>query len=104
MWFRTQGEWCWSGLSSIWNLSDTKRQICDGSCSDLGLQLRQQRRLEERQLLQPNRIPDDKVEFLETDLSWPGVGGGGLTHEVMPVMLQPKFQQSGFQTQPFRKP
>lgn len=104
MWFGTDGGGGRSGPSIVRNLSDTKRNICDGFCSDLCLQLRQQRGLEERELLQPDRIPDDEIEFFETNLGRPGMRRRGLAHEVMPAMLQPKFQQSGFQTEPFRKP
>jgi hypothetical protein len=85
------------------NLSDATSNVHYGSRSCLCLQFLQERRFEERQLLQPDGISDDQVELFEANLGRPGMGRHGLAHDVTPAMLQAKFQQSRFKTKPLGK-
>lgn len=65
----------------------------------LGLQLSQERRLEEGELLEPDGILDGQIELFETDLGRPGMRSDGLTDEIVPVTLQAEFEESGFEAQ-----
>ncbi|MCP9455453.1 MAG: hypothetical protein NNA18_05000 [Nitrospira sp.] len=43
--------------------------------------------LQERELLEPDRMGNDQVQFFETDLSRPGVRGQRLSYDVAPLTL-----------------
>ena len=73
--------------AGIGNLSDAKGNIGHALWSDLRLKLPQECRFKEYQLLQPNRISYEKVQFLKANVNRPGMAGHGLADEIVPAML-----------------
>jgi hypothetical protein len=75
------------GYGCIGNFPDAKRNVRHTFWSRLCLQLCQERGLEVRQLLQPDRISDDEIQFLEANLSWPRMACHRLADKIVPAML-----------------
>lgn len=85
------------------NLADAKGDIRHEFASRPIVELDQQRRLQERELLQPDRISDDQIEFLEPDLRRPGVGTDRLADDISPLLLEAHFEEMGLKPEPFGK-
>jgi hypothetical protein len=75
------------GHGCLGNFPNAKRNVRHTFWSGLCLQLCQERGLEVRQLLQPDRISDEEIQFLEANLSRPGVACHRLADEIVPAML-----------------
>jgi hypothetical protein len=81
------GKVCGRSLRFTGDFSDTKRNVRYRLCTALCLQLRQERRFEKRQVLEPDGIPDDEVELLEADLGRPRMQTHGFADDLAPTTL-----------------
>lgn len=61
----------------------------------------EERRLQKRQLLEPDGILDEQIEFVEADLDGPGVRADRLSDENRPLLLDPHLDEPGLQTELF---
>jgi len=61
-------------------------------------------RLEERELVQPDTVVDQKIELLVANLVRPGIRCDGFPDDGDPVPAQAAFEQLGFETQATSQP
>jgi hypothetical protein len=83
------------------DLTDAKGDICDQLRARLFVQFGDERRLQERQLLQPDGVPDDQVEFFEPNMSGPRVRSDRFADNVPPLLLETKFEEVRLQSETF---
>ena len=82
------------------NLADAKSDVRHEFSSRPIVEFGQERGLQERELLHPNGISDDQMQFLEPDLTGPGVGTDGLADDLSPLLLEAKFEKMGLKPEP----
>jgi hypothetical protein len=63
-----------------------------------------ERRLEERELVQPDTVVDQEIELLVANLVGPGIRRDGFPDDSDPVPPKPAFEQLGFKTQATSQP
>ena len=61
-------------------------------------------RLEERELVQPDTVVDQEIEFLVANLVRPGIRCDGFPDDGDPVPAQTAFEQLGFETKATSQP
>lgn len=76
-------------------VSDSQDQIRHSLVAGGSIDLLQQRGFEERQLLEPHRVVDEDIQFLEPNLIGPRVCGDLVAHDLGPLTAQPQFEQLG---------
>ena len=97
------GRWPWRYGTNVRNLSHTEGDVRKHFRSGPVVQFRQQRGLQKDELLQPDGVPDNEVQFLEADLRGPRMRADGFPDDVTPLLLEPQFEQMGLQPKPFRQ-
>jgi hypothetical protein len=61
----------------------------------------EQSRLQEHELLQPDRVSDDQVKFFKPNLYGPGMGADWFADNLTPLLLKAHFKEMGLETQAF---
>lgn len=101
-WFRVRGAIAGKG-PGLRRFAYTKDDILDTVAAACTFDVGKEGGFQERKLLEPDRIGNHQMQFVETDLSWPRVRGQGFSYNVAPLTLQAKFKEFGFEAQSLGK-
>ncbi|MDF2458304.1 MAG: hypothetical protein K0S79_720 [Nitrospira sp.] len=89
------------GRPGIRNFTYAKGNVCDQFGSCLLVHLGEQGRLEKHELLQPDRVSDNQVEFFEPNLHRPGMGADRFTDNLTPLLLKAHLKEMRLEPQTF---
>jgi hypothetical protein len=81
------------------NLAHAQHNIRDEIPSGHRVEFLKECRLQECELMQPNTVVDEEIEFLVADLVRPGVRRNGFPDDGDPIPAQAVFEQLGLETQ-----
>lgn len=104
-----QGEaWAFSGLSDdrrAWraasgNFSHTERDVGHQLGPGPFIQLGDQCRFQVGELLKPDRIAHEQVQFLKSDVRRPSMGGDRFSGKFGPLVLKPQLEEMGLKAEP----
>src|SRR4029078_6091646 len=82
------GRWPGGYGRNVRNLSHTEGDVRQHVRSSPLVQFRQYRGLQKDELLQPDGISDNEVQFLKADLRGPRMRADGFPDEVTPLLLE----------------
>lgn len=83
------------------NLAHAQDDVRQKFRSGFGIQFGQERRFEKRQLLEPDGVFDEQIEFVKADLDGPGMRADRFSDERRPLLLNAQLHQPLFQTELF---
>jgi hypothetical protein len=87
------------GRCTSGDLAHAQRNLGDEFPTGYLVEFLNKRRLEERELVQPDTVADQEVELLIANLVGPGVRGDGFPDDRDPVPAHAVFEQLGFKAQ-----
>jgi hypothetical protein len=87
-----------------WNLAHAQHNICDKLPADYHLEFLKKRRFQKRELMHPDTVVHQQVEFFVANLVGPGVRCNGFTDDGSPVAAYAVFEQLGFEAQTTSQP
>jgi hypothetical protein len=82
------------------NLAHPEGNVGDEFAAGPFIQLGDQGRLQVRKLLKPDRIPYEEVQFLETDVQGPRMGGDRFAGKLSPLLLEPQLEEVRLESEP----
>src|SRR5918995_6908876 len=89
------------GRPGIGDFTHAEGDIRDQFRSCLLIHLGEQSRLQEHELLQPDRVWDDQVKFLKPNVHGPGMGADWFADDLTPLLLKAYLKEMGLETQAF---
>ncbi len=87
-----------------WNLTHAQHNICDETLAGYRVEFFKEIGLQERELVHPDAVVHQEVEFFVANLVWPGIRRNWFSDDRSPVAPQAVFEQLGFEAQTTSQP